>query len=400
MSRFVDYNPDQVYLLPPDVKQVLGGDHLCFFVHEMVERLDLRRFLEVYSEQGGRLYHPSLMLKVWLYGYALGLTSSRRLEQRIREDLAFRYLAGGLEPDYWALNEFRRRHGRGINDVFVQVLEMAQGLGLARMGTVAIDSTRVKANASVDRVERIEQARQQRAQKRRQVRRWQKACDAEDSNEGAGTSVGTACEKLQSGMEVPAQLPSLPKPERRSRTDPESRFLRQRGGRFVLGYTGEIAVSQDHLIVGARVTQNTHDTPALVPMVEQVEKQCRRRPHRVLADSGFYSNQNVADMMERGIDAYIPDPNLALELNGGPPATTIGRMQPSDPRLLAMRQKLRTEEGKQRYRKRMTMVEPVFGILKEQRGMRQFRLRGLEKVNIEWLLSAIAHNIGRLRATR
>ncbi len=106
-------------------------------------------------------------------------------------------------------------------------------------------------------------------------------------------------------------------------------------------------------------------------------RQCQQRPHRVLADSGFYSNQNVADLTERGIDAYIPDPNLALELNGGPPATTIGRMQPSDPHLLAMRQKLRTEEGKQRYRKRMTMVEPVFGILKEQRGMRQFRLRGL-----------------------
>lgn len=399
MSRFVEYNPDQAYLLPPDVKQVLGGDHLCFFVHEVVERLDLKRFLEVYSEEGGRLYHPSMMLKVWLYGYALGMTSSRRLEQRIREDLALRYLAGGLGPDYWALNEFRRKHARGINDVFVQVLEMAQRLGLARMGTVAIDSTRVKANASADRVERVEQARQQRARKRRRVRRWQKACDADEGNEGAGTSVGTACEELRKGTDVAAELESLPKLEKRSRTDPDSRFLHQRGG-FVLGYTGEIAVSQDHFIVGARVTQNTHDTPALVPMVEQVEKQCRRRPHRVLADSGCYSNQNVADLTERGIDAYIPDPNLALELNGGPPATTIGRMQPSDPHLLAMRQKLRTEEGKQRYRKRMTMVEPVFGILKEQRGMRQFRLRGLEKVNIEWLLSAIAHNIGRVRATR
>jgi transposase len=399
MSRFVDYNPEQAYLLPPDVKQVLGGDHLCFFVHEVVERLDLRRFLEVYSEEGGRLYPPSMMLKVWLYGYALGMTSSRRLEQRIREDLAFRYLAGGLAPDYWALNEFRRKHARGINDVFVQVLEMAQRVGLARMGTVAIDSTRVKANASADRVERVEQARQERARKRRRVRRWQKACDADQGNEGSGTSVGTACEELRKGMDVAVELPSLPKLEKRSRTDPDSRFLRQRGG-FVLGYSGEIAVSQDHLIVGARVTENTHDTPALVPMVEQVERQCRRRPHRVLADSGFYSNQNVADLTERGIDAYIPDPNLALELNGGPPATTIGRMQPSDPHLLAMRQKLRTEEGKQRYRQRMTMVEPVFGILKEQRGMRQFRLRGLEKVNIEWLLAAIAHNIGRVRATR
>src|SRR6516162_5742698 len=101
MSRFLRYNPEQAYLIPPDIKQVLGEDHLCWFVHGVVERLDLRRFLEVYSEEGGVLYHPSLMLKVWLYAYRLGITSSRRLEQRIREDLAFRYLASGLQPDYW-----------------------------------------------------------------------------------------------------------------------------------------------------------------------------------------------------------------------------------------------------------------------------------------------------------
>lgn len=104
MSRFLSYSPEQAYLIPPDVKQVLGARHLCFFVHEVVERLDLRRFEQAYGEEGGVLYHPSLMLKVWLYAYALGLTSSRRLEQRVREDLAFRYLAGGAQPDYWALN--------------------------------------------------------------------------------------------------------------------------------------------------------------------------------------------------------------------------------------------------------------------------------------------------------
>lgn len=397
MSRFLSYSPEQAYLIPPDVKQGLGADHLCWFVHEVVERLDLRSFLDAYGEEGGVLYHPSLMLKVWLYGYALGLTSSRRLEQRIREDLAFRYLAGGLQPDYWALNGFRRRHARGLNDLFVQVLEMAQQLGLARIGTVAIDSTRVKANASPDRLRGVEQQREQRAGKRRSVRRWQKACDREDPNEGAGTSVGAACEKLQ---ELPAQLPALPKLEKRSRTDPDSRFLRERGRRFVLGYTGEIAVSEDHFIVAARVTQNVQDAAALVPLVEEVERRCRRRPRRVLADSGFYSNQNVAELSQRGIDVYTPDPNLARELNGGPIATTVGRMQPSDPHLLAMRQKLRSPVGQQRYRQRKTMVEPVFGVLKEQRDMRRFRLRGIEKVGIEWMLAALAYNLGRLYAAR
>lgn len=400
MSRFLSYSPEQAYLLPPNVKEVLGGDHLCFFIHEVVERLDLRRFIEAYGEEGGVLYHPSLMLKVWLYAYVLGVTSSRRLEQRVREDLAFRYLAGGLQPDYWALNAFRRRHARGINDAFVQVLEMAQRLGLARVGTVAIDTTRLKAYASRDRVERIvEQQRAERTRKRRGVRRWQKACDADDPNEGAGTSVGAAAEKL-GAVTVPATLEKLPKVAKRSLTDPDSRFLRERGGRFVLGYTGEIAVSEDHYIVGARVTQSANDNQALVPMVDEVERRCHRRPERVLADSGFYSNQNVADLSARGIDLYVPDPNLARELNGGPPAVTVGRMQPSDPHLLAMRHKLRTDTGQQQYQQRKTIVEPVFGVLKEQRGMRQFRLRGLHKVEVEWMLASLAYNLGRMYARR
>lgn len=313
MTRFLSYNPEQVFLLPPSVKQVLGGEHLCFFVHEVVERLDLRRFLEAYSDEGGQLYHPSLMLKVWLYGYLIGLTSARRLEQRVREDLAFRYLAGGAQPDFWALNEFRRRHRLGINDVFVQVLEMAQKLGLARLGTVAIDSTRVKANASPDRMEKVEQPRQERARKRRQVRRWQQACDADDPQEGAGATVGRGCEGLRQ-MEMAQELEPLPKVGKRSRTDPDSRFLRERGRHFVLGYTGEIAVSEDHFIVAARVTQNGHDVHALVPMTNEVERTCRRRPQRVLADTGFYANQNVAELQARGIDVYVPDPNLAHEL--------------------------------------------------------------------------------------
>jgi transposase len=399
MSRFLTYSPEQAYLLPPNAKEVLGADHLCFFVHEMVERVEVKRFVEAYGDEGGVLYHPTLMLKVWLYAYVLGLTSSRRLEQRVREDLAFRFLAGGAQPDYWALNAFRRRHARGINDLFVQVLEMAQKLGLARIGTVAIDSTRVKANASADRVDRIREQRQERARKRRKVRHWQRAGDAEDSQGGGGSSVGEASEKLKE-VQVPAQLEPLPKVGKRSRTDPDSRFLRERGGRFVLGYTGEIAVSEDHFIVAARVTQNAHDVHGLVPMVTEVERTCRRRPQRVLADSGFYSNQNVAELSGRGIDVYAPDPNVAHELNGGAPATGLGRMQPSDPHLLAMRQKLRTAEGQRRYRQRKTLVEPVFGVLKEQRGMRRFRLRGMEKVTTEWLLAAVAYNLSRLYASR
>jgi transposase len=132
MSRYLAYSPDQGALLPLHVGEVLGSDHLCFFVYRVVERLDLSRYTEAYGAEGGLLYHPSLMLKVWLYAYALGVTSSRRLERRIREDLAFRYLAGGAEADYWALNAFRKRHGRALNDSFTQVLELARQMGSGR----------------------------------------------------------------------------------------------------------------------------------------------------------------------------------------------------------------------------------------------------------------------------
>ena len=187
--RFLTYNPDQAYLLPPSVKDELGEGHLCFFIHQVVERLDLREFERGYGEEGRAAYAPALMVKVWLYAYALQVTSSRRLEQRVREDLAFRYLAGGAKPDHWTLNDFRTRHRRAINDVFLQVVEVARGLGMGKLGHVAIDSTRVKANASTRRMESKQELRQGWARTRREIRRWQQQCDAADPNEEPGTQV-------------------------------------------------------------------------------------------------------------------------------------------------------------------------------------------------------------------
>ena len=172
MSRYLPYSPDQAYLLPPNVKDELGEEHLCFWVHRVVERLDLGEFEKAYSEEGGALYAPALMLKVWLYGYALGITSARRLEQRIREDLGLRYLAGGQQPDNWALSAFRRRHGRALNDSFTQVLEQAREWEVSKLGTVAIDSTRIRAQASRDRINTEQRLRNERARLRRQIRHW------------------------------------------------------------------------------------------------------------------------------------------------------------------------------------------------------------------------------------
>lgn len=396
MSRFLPYQPEQGYLLPPNVKDVLGEEHLCFFLHEAVEHMDLKSFEQAYGEEGGTLYCPALLLKVWLYAYAVGITSARRLEQRIREDLGLRYLAGGAAPDNWALSAFRRRHTRGLNDVFTQVLEMARKMKLVRLGQVAIDSTRVQAAAARNRLETEERLRNERAKLRRGVRKWQKACDAEDPNEGAGTRLHV--ERLRERLEeMPRRLERLRKSglKKLSKTDEDARFLRERGG-FVLGYTGEIAVNEEHLIVARRVTQNATDNASLVPMVEEVERQSGEKIGVALADAGFFSIENIEELEGRGMEVYVPDSNLARELNTGQ-RCRAGTLHPTQRR---MRRKLRDPAGRRVYGRRKALVESVFGTLKEQRGMKRFRLRGLEKVNIEFTLAAIGFNLTRLFAKR
>jgi transposase/IS5 family transposase len=395
--KFLPYSPDQAWLLPPSVKDVLGQDHLCFFIHGVVEQLDLRSFEAEYVEEGRRAYHPALLLKVWLYAYALQITSSRRLEQRLREDLALRYLAGATVPDHWTLNEFRRRHRKALNDVFTQVVELARKLGLGRMGQVAVDSSPIAASASRDRLDTVPVLRAQRARDRRAIRRWQQACDQEDPSQAGGSPLDAGVmEVLRQGLaETERRLQKLEKSESRklSRTDPESRFLRQRQG-YVLGYRASLVVSQDHLILEQRVTNATNDNDLLLPLVDAVEERTGERPQQLSADSGFFSLQNLEGLAARGLNAYVPDSNLARELNGGRRARKLGRaLHPEHRR---MRRKLRGPMGRAIYARRKGLIEPVFGVLKEQRGMRRFRLRGLVKVGIEMALACTAYNLTRL----
>jgi transposase len=389
MSRFFPYDPNQAYLLPPNVKDVLGSEHLCFRLHAMIEQLDVSQFEDAYAAEGRLAYPPRMMLKVWLYAFCLGVNSTRRLERRIREDLAFRYLAGGLLPDHKTLSEFLRQHRRAINDVFTQILQMARRAGLGKLGHVAIDSTRVRANAS--RTSVIDRARW--AQDRRLVRAFQQKASEQDPEEDGGVSLSRSEQERLSQQPVPA----LPKRGRQqvSRSDPESRFLRTAQG-WELGYTADLAVSDDHLIVATRVTQNATDNSSLVPMVEEVERQCRARPEKVSADSGFFSGQALHVMKGLGIDLYVPDNNLKHEMASGKRAAGIGRNRIRDPEHLRLRAKLRHPAGRDIYQRRQALVEPVFGILKEQRSMRKFRRRGLAAVSTEWMLAAIAYNITRM----
>lgn len=393
MSRFKSYTPEQAYLLPPSVQDELSGDHLCFFLHRVVERLDLSGFERAYAVEGGALYAPELMLSVWLYAYATGITSARQLERRLVEDLPLRYLAAGARVDNWALSAFRRRHARALNDCFTQVLEMARTLGMGKLGKVAIDSTRIKASACRDKLDTEQQLRDLRADLRRQVRRWQQMLDRDDADSGG---LEVAIEHLESKLaELPQRLERLRKSglKKLSSSDPDARFLRTRSG-FDLAYTGEIAVSDDHLIVAQRVTQNAADNASLLPMVEQTVERCGSPPGRILADSGFFSIENLKRMEAQNLDAYVPDSNLARSLNLGVRCRGKARA----PAHRRMRRKLRSEDGGIVYGRRKAIVEPVFGVLKQQRGLRQFRTRGLANVGNEFTLATLAYNLTRMHA--
>ena len=395
MSRFKPYSPDQAYLLPPSVKDELGEGHLCFLVQKIVSRLDLSQFEQAYSGEGGELYCPEMMLSLWLYAYATGLTSARELERRISEELALRYLAGGSKPDHWALSAFRRKHPCALNNVFTQVLEFVRKQGLGKLGVVGVDSTPIKASNAKSRVDSRQRLRNERAKIRKQIRRWQKRCDAEQKA-GVNPLAEEQLERLQQELNaLPSRLQELKKSgqERLPRTDPDSRVLRKRG-QSIIGYTADIAVSEDQFILAQRVTQAATDNASLEPMVETVEQNCKQKPDKVVADSGLYSNANAAAMEQQGIDAYIPDSNMAAALNRG--GRVKGRARA--PEMKHMRAKFRTSAGRGIYAQRKGMVEGVFGVLKSERDLHRFRLCGLQKVGIEFTLAAIGFNLTRLRA--
>jgi hypothetical protein len=282
-----------------------------------------------------------------------------------------------------------------VNDLFTAVLEQLQAAGLGKLGVVALDSTRVKANASRDRVVTEAGLRAERARKRRQVRKWERELAAMERDENPGGVVAELERVQQRLAEIPGELRKLRKSgqKKMSRTDADSRFLHSRDG-FVLGYTAEAMVSEDGLIVAARVTQAANDHASLVPLVEQAEQRCGQRPQKVLADAGFYSNRNLEAMEERGVELYVPDSVLAREMKQG--KRVLGAARICHPGLQRVRRRLRSPTGRKLYERRKGLIEPVFGTLKEHRGMRRFYRRGLAGANAEFLLMALAFNLTRV----
>lgn len=421
MSKtFRPYVPEQDLLLPPSVKDWLPDDHLVYFVSDLVDELDLSAIVRPYEaeERGFPPYHPVMLTKVLLYAYCVGVFSSRKIERRLLEDVAFRVLAAGNHPDFRTISEFRRRHLAALEDLFVQVLRLARQAGALQVGRVAIDGSKIKANASKHKAMSYGRMQEREAQLAQEVRHLLTQAEATDAQEDAAHG------RSHRGDELPAELQrrttrlarireakraleeraktaaaakpqpaDAAKPDAKAQynfTDPESRIMKGPDG-FVQAYNAQIAVEPVcQLIVGHAVTQAVNDKQQLAPMLETVAAQSGDPVREVLADNGYCSEANLAYAAAHDIDAYIATDRLKHDV---PLQPCRGPLPHGATITDRMRRKLHTKRGAGVYRWRKAIVEPVFGQIKHGRGFRQFLLRGVIKVRAEWALVCLSHNI-------
>lgn len=441
MKRFKAYDTHQSYLLPPSPREWLPADHLAYFIDNVVDQLDLSEVFASYEGTKGQPpYHPQMMVKVWLYGYCVGIRSSRRLERALHEDVGFRMLSGNQQPDYWTLSEFRRRHLGALRGLFLQTVKLAQRAKLVKLGQVAIDGTKLKANASKHKA--MSYARMEKEEKRlgEEIRRYFEEVETTDRSEDEryGSKRGDelpehlktekkrldVIRKAMAQLEEEAQQKAAAKQQKhqqkankegrsyhprndpndakplpkaqRNFTDPDSRIMKNADKAFIQGYNAQAAVDVDsQIIVAAQLSNQAADAPHLVGMVEQVEQATGRRPQEVLADAGYFSEDNVTTLREQGMSVLIPPERVRHRQwreRCTPPSPP-----PKDASVSEwMSYRLKLPENKERYRKREQSVEPVFGQIKQARGLRQFLLRGLDKVSAMWQLECAAHNILKL----
>ena len=431
-KRYRSYVPEQDILMPPTLRDWLPEGHLAYFVSEIVDALDLSAIHAVYEKQrrGQPPYDPRMMTKLLIYGYCSGVFSSRRIQKRVAEDIAFKMLAAGNEPDFRTISDFRKIHLIALKGLFEQVLQLAQETGTVKLGRVSLDGTKVKANASKHKAMsygRMEKKERQLEEEVEQLLAQAGAVDEEEDRRHGDRQGEELPEELQRRQTRLAKIKQAKKVlEQRARdkaaaagkseeeaqpaakdqynfTDPESRIMKGADG-FVQGYNAQAAVEPERgLIVGQRVTEAANDKKQLQPLVEAIEEQSGQRPEAVLADSGYCSEGNLeyldsAEQPERKIEGYIATGKQKHEEHRQP--CQQGPLPKGATRVQQMKQKLQTEVGKAVYARRKCVVEPVFGQIKQARGFRQFLLRGKRKIEGEWALVCATHNILRLYATQ
>jgi transposase len=427
------YLPNQDLLLPPSLREWLPENHLVYFVSDVVDQLDLSAIQAVYEKEkrGQPPYDPRLMTKLLVYGYCTGAFSSRRIQKRLREDIPFKVLAAGNEPDFRTISDFRKIHIETLQNLFEQVLAMALECGAIQLGRVSLDGTKLKANASKHKAMSYGRMKEKQQQLKEEVKQLLAAAEAADQDEDRQYGSQrcdelpeelqrreTRLAKIKEAKKVLEQRArdkaaaegksteeaQRAKPEDKDQynfTDPESRIMKGADG-MVQGYNAQAAVEPEFLlIVGQSVTEAANDKQQLVPMVELMEQQSGQRPEAVLADNGYCSEENLdhlesAAQPERRIEGFIATGKQKHGEHRLP--AKRGPLPKGATRVDRMKRKLQTKVGKAVYAARKCVVEPVFGQIKQARGFRQFLLRGKEKVKGEWALLCLTHNVLRLHA--
>src|SRR6266545_1149931 len=456
MSRiYMSYDPEQRLLLPQDLREWLPEDHLALFVSDVVDQLDLKKIMDWYERGDGRgrpPYHPLMMVKLLVYGYCTGRVSSRKIEKATSEDVAFRVLACNQHPDHDSIAEFRKQHLEELARLFAQVLRMCEQAGLVKLGHVAVDGSKLRANASkhkamsyermcakeeqlaaevarllqeaaaTDEAEDQEYGKGRRGDelppelarresRLRKIREAKAALEAE-AKEKAKAAAAVAQAKIEArkkreeetGKKTPGRPPQVvdveaAKPEgkaQRNFTDPESRIMKDSAtGSFEQSYNAQIAVDDEaQIIVAASLTQEVNDKQQLVPMLTAVKGNLGQLPETATADAGYFSAAAVTNESLSSVDLYVtPDSGKKTEAETESVSTASAEDQAV---IEQMRGKLKTEAGRAVYKQRKLIVEPVFGQVKEARGFRRFSFRGLRKNQAEWALICLTHNLLKL----
>src|ERR1700730_2282744 len=414
------YLPDQDFLLPPSLRDWLPEDHLVYFVSDLVDELDLSAITTVYEdeERGLPPYHPVMLTKVLVYAYCIGIFSSRRIQRRLAEDVGFRVLAAGNQPDFRTIADFRKRHLTALRGFFEQVLRLAREMGAPHLGRAALDGSKVKANESKHKAMSDKRMGEKQRQLRAEVAQLLAQAEAADTAEDAqfGTSRGgddlpaelhrresrlarirEAKRVLKARAKEEAVVAGQPaesaEPDAKAQNnffDPESRIMKGPDG-FVQAYNVQVAVNDVQLIVGQAVTQETNDKQQLMPMITAIEEQSGHRPTELLADAGYCSDDNLAAIEATPIDAYISTRKQKHGERPGP--CPRGPLPTTATRIDRMTRKLHRKPGAAVYAARKAIVEPVICHIKQARGFWQFLLRGFAKVQGEWALVCVTHNI-------
>jgi transposase len=434
-KTFRDWDIEQLMMFPPCVEDFVPQEHLAHFVRNTVcEALDLSTILDCYSEERGYPpYHPTMMTAVLLYAYCQGIYPSRRIAKACRERVDFMAVTGMQMPDFRTISDFRKRHLVALGELFVQVLRLCQQAGLVKLGHVALDGTKLKANASKHKAMSYGRMKKAEAELQTIVSGWLRQAQAADAREDEEHGADQSGEELpdwvrdkqgrlekireaRARLEAEAQAqasqkgkekksgspgrprknePGTPKDSAQTNfTDPQSRIMKSHDG-FIQGYNAQAVVDADsQVIVAQGLTNNASDAPQLAVMVAQIKQNTGRQARELSADAGYCSEDNLKELRRRHINGYIA---TGRQKHGQ--ATASGeRKVKLGTYAYAMWQKLRRGGHRSRYRLRKQTVEPVFGQVKQGRGFRQFLLRGVRKVAGEWSLICTAHNLLKLAA--